>query len=129
MKKLEQVKPFHTDDRGKMSYLSDGKTKVNDVLIMTCKKGAVRANHYHHHDTHHMYLIEGKYEYISRDMKKKGGPVKREIILPGQLVKTPPMIAHKVRYLEDSLVVVLTTEPRDQKSYEKDTVRLEVEDL
>lgn len=128
MQDVVKIKPFHTDTRGDMSYLSDGKIHITDVLIMTCKKGAVRANHYHHHDTHHMYLIDGKYEYISRDMRKKNAPIKREIIKPGQLVKTPPRIAHKVRYLEDSLVVVLTTEPRDQKNYEKDTVRMEVEE-
>lgn len=129
MKDVIKIKPFHTDNRGTLSYLSDGKIKINETLIMTCKKGAIRANHYHKHDTHYMYLIEGKYEYLTRDMRKKNAPLKKEVILPGQLVVSPPMVAHKVRYLKDSLVVVLTTEPRDQKSYEKDTVRLEVEDL
>lgn len=126
---IKKIAPFHADPRGTLAYLSDPNQafKITDVLWMESKKGSVRANHYHKQDTHTMYLVSGKFEYLARDMRHPEAPMERAIVHPGEIVTSPPWMAHKVVFLEDSCVVVLTTEPRDQAHYEEDTVRLEVD--
>lgn len=128
MKHVKKITPFHVDERGTISYLSTGEFQYTDSLFITSTKGAVRANHFHKKDTHSIYLISGKCEYITKDMSKENGKLYKVIVTPGHLITTPPMWAHKVIFLEKSEFVVLTTEPRDQTHYEDDTVRLEVED-
>lgn len=124
MKYLKKIKPFYTDPRGSLSYLSDQKIKIKDVLLITSKKGAVRANHYHKKDTHYIYLVSGKLEYSYKDIKKSADKMTSCKVYPGELIITTPMIAHKVVALKDSLMVVLTSEPREQKKYEKEIIRL-----
>lgn len=128
MDQIKTIAPFHTDDRGSISYLSDKKIEIKDVLVLDSKKGAVRANHYHKNDIHYMYIVSGKFEYISKDMRKTNSKPEHVIVGAGEMVITPPMFAHKVKFLEDTVAIVLTTEPRDQEHYEKDTIRLEVEE-
>lgn len=127
MKHIKKIKPFHKDKRGALSYISEPSIKVKDVLIISSKKGAVRANHFHKKDTHIIYLLEGKFKYITRDLKNKKAKSKTVIVTRGESVITPPKLAHKVVFTEDSLMVVVTTENRSQKKYESDTTRLEVE--
>lgn len=127
MKHIRKIKPFHTDKRGALSYLTDSNMKIKDVLAISSKKGSVRANHYHKKDTHLIYLIKGKFKYITRSMKDKKLKPKTVIIKAGQIVVTPPTLAHKVVFTEDSFMIVVTTESRKQSKYESDTVRLEVE--
>jgi len=127
MKHIKKVKPFFKDGRGALSYVSEPFMKVKDVLIISSKKGAVRANHVHKRDSHIIYLIDGKFKYITRDLSKRNAKSKVVIVKKGESVFTPPKLAHKVVFVEDSLMVVITTENRDQKRYEADITRLEVE--
>jgi len=127
MKHIKKVKPFHTDKRGALSYITDQSMRIKDVLVISSKKGAVRANHFHKKDTHLIYLQEGKFKYITKDMQNKKAKSKTVIIKKGEIVVTPPKLAHKVVFLENSLMIVVTTESRNQAKYESDTVRLEVE--
>ncbi|OGK18269.1 hypothetical protein A3G67_03165 [Candidatus Roizmanbacteria bacterium RIFCSPLOWO2_12_FULL_40_12] len=127
MKHIRKVKAFHKDKRGKLSYLTHEKMRIKDVLAISSKKGAVRANHYHKKDTHLIYLIKGKFKYITRVLGKKKSKSKTIVIKAGEIVVTPPKLAHKVVFLEDSFMVVVTTESRVQSKYEADTIRLEVE--
>ena len=128
-KYVKKIVPFHTDDRGEMAYLTDPENpfKITEVLWLDSKKGAIRANHYHKKDTHIICLVSGKFEYITKDMSDPNAKIEKTIVNPGEMAISPAMIAHKVIFLEDSLAVVLTTEPRDQEHYEADTVRLEIE--
>lgn len=128
MENIKIITPFHTDDRGTLAYLSDQKIKIRDVLVLDSKKGAIRANHYHKEDIHYMYIVSGSFEYITKNMSEENPKIERAIVKAGEMVITPPMFAHKVIFLEDTLAIVLTTEPRDQEHYEKDTIRLEVDE-
>jgi quercetin dioxygenase-like cupin family protein len=127
MKHIKKVMPFHTDHRGAISYLSEPGMRISDVLIIDSKKEAIRANHYHKHDSHIIYLVKGKFNYITRDMSDPKAKSVTTVVNEGESVITPPMLAHKVEFLEDSVMIVITTEKRDQKQYEADTVRLEVQ--
>ena len=126
MKYIKKLKPFHIDLRGEMTHLLDEKFKIKAVLLITCKKGAIRANHYHKKDTHHSYMLKGKMEYTYQNLNSKNKNKKTITVNVGELVITPPMTAHAMKFLEDSVILALTTEPREQKKYEKDTVRVEV---
>lgn len=109
-----------------MTHLLDGKTPIVSAVWITCFKGAVRANHYHKHDTHICYMVEGSMDYIYKDLKKKNGAFESVIVKKGDIVITPPMEAHAMRFRQDSIFLALTTEPRDQNAYEGDTVRIEL---
>lgn len=122
MKTVRKIKPFFVDKRGEMSFLLEDETSITSALLISSKKGSVRAEHYHKKDTHYAYLLEGKMEYSYKDMENKKSRKRKIIINKGELIFTPPMIAHAMKFPEDSVFIVLTTEKRNQKSYEKDTV-------
>jgi len=47
--------------------------------------------------------------------------MEKQIIEPCSLVITPKMIAHAMKFLEDSVMLNLTTGRRDSKNYEEHT--------
>lgn len=110
------------DDRGIIEKLAEGNYQA--VLRITSKAGSVRANHYHQRDSHLCYLVSGKIEYFHRPALDESAPLEREIITPGQLFYTPPMVAHAMHFLEDSEFYCFTTQSRDQGVYEEDVVRI-----
>lgn len=141
MKFIKKIKPFHVDERGEMFYLLDKSIPITSVLYITCKKGAVRANHYHKKDTHYSYMVNGSMEYTYKEINpstssgqnsplRQGSEgqakLKTIIVSSGEIVETPPMTVHAMRFLEDSIFIALTTEARNQKKYEKDTVRVKL---
>jgi quercetin dioxygenase-like cupin family protein len=126
MKHVQKIKPFHIDERGEMSYLLPEDTKIVSSLFITSKKGSVRANHYHKKDTHYCYVLKGKIEYSYINLNAKTKKKRSIIVNTGEVICTTPMILHAMKYLEDTEFLVLTTEKRDQKKYEKDTVRVKL---
>ncbi|MBI2028426.1 MAG: cupin domain-containing protein [Candidatus Levybacteria bacterium] len=121
-----KVKPFFKDERGEMSHLLKDKQKINGALLITCKKGSIRANHYHKKDTHYSYVLKGSMEYVYKDLSNKDSKKKSVIVKEGEIVETPPMVMHAMKFLEDSIFIALTTEERDRGRYEKDTVRIQL---
>ena len=61
-----------------------------------------------------------------RSQAKSGEKLKTIVVNAGEIVESPPMTMHAMRFLEDSIFIALTTEARDQKKYEKDTVRVKL---
>ena len=94
------------------------------MLLITSKKGMVRSNHYHKKDTHWIYVVSGKMEYYEKPVK--GGRIKKTVLEPMDMVYTPAMMIHAVKFLKDSVLLALSTQARDQKDYEKDTVRMKL---
>lgn len=125
MKYIKRVKPFFIDDRGEMIKLFDENDKITSALYITCNKGAIRANHYHKKDTHYSYMVSGKMEYSYKNVNSKNPP-KSIIVKTGEMVYTPAMIIHSMRFLEDSVFIALATKPRSRKNYENDTIRIEL---
>ncbi|MBI2010397.1 MAG: WxcM-like domain-containing protein [Candidatus Chisholmbacteria bacterium] len=122
------IKPLAKDRRGKIVNILEEKkfAQIANILVIDSKKGTVRANHYHKRDSHYMYLISGKMRYSAKDMRRKNAQLRSVIVNAGEIVYTPPMTAHAVEFLEDSLFLALATKSRRQKAYEKDTVRLKL---
>jgi quercetin dioxygenase-like cupin family protein len=126
IKLIKQISPEFVDERGEIfKLLDDGKTVIKSVLLITCKKGAIRANHYHKKDTHHVYLLSGSMEYTEAAVDGKGYK-ETVIVKKGDLVYTPSNVAHAMHFLEDSVFLTLSTESRHQDAYENDIVRVKV---
>lgn len=116
---VRKIKPAFEDKRGAIINILE--EPITHVAIITSKKGAIRANHYHPDQTQYEYLISGRYESCSKDLKKEDAEMEKQLIGPGNLVITPPMIAHAMKFLENSVMLNLTTGMRDSKSYEHHT--------
>ena len=116
--KLE--KPF-VDDRGNIQPLVDKLMK--SAVLINSKKGSLRANHYHKTDWHYCFVLSGEIEYFHR---KTGSNEEPEILIvkKDQMVFTPPMVDHAMKFNEDTLFLTLSRNSRDQDTYEKDVVRI-----
>ncbi len=118
--KLE--KPF-VDGRGSIQPLVD--IMMKSAVMIESKAGSLRANHYHKTDWHYCYVVSGTIEYLHRPT---GSDQEPEIILvnEGEMVFTPPLIDHGMRFPVDTVFLTLSRNPRDQESYEADVVRVDM---
>jgi dTDP-4-dehydrorhamnose 3,5-epimerase-like enzyme len=112
--------PF-LDDRGAVQPLVD--MTMRSALMITSRKGTVRANHYHKSDWHYCYVVSGAIDYYWREVGSSEPPRKVHIG-PGQLFFTPPLVEHAMVFAEDTVFLTLAGNPRDQDSYEDDLVRV-----
>jgi dTDP-4-dehydrorhamnose 3,5-epimerase-like enzyme len=115
------------DDRGVIEQLS--KEGYDSVLRITSKKGTVRANHYHHKDSHVCYVLKGKIRYVEQDLLPDGtlntaSPLREYIIERGQCFYTAPMIAHAMEFMEDTEFLAISPRTGDSKEYEHDLIRV-----
>jgi quercetin dioxygenase-like cupin family protein len=119
------IKPEFTDARGDiMPILDDGTTNIRSVLIINSKKGSIRANHYHKEDSHYCYMVSGKMEYFEKPIDAPDSEIETAIVEAGDMVYSPPMVVHAMRFLEDTTWIVLATKSRKDGAYEDDTVRV-----
>ena len=127
MKLFKNIKPEFVDDRGAITHLlDDGKTNIRSTLIIASKKGAVRANHYHKEDSHYCYMLSGKMEYFEKPVEGDDSQIEKAVLETGDMVYSPPMAIHAMRFLEDTTWVVLATKSRKDGAYEDDTVRVKL---
>jgi len=122
------------DERGVIERLLQG--DFQSVLRTTQKKGTIRANHYHKHDSHTGYVVTGKVHYMTRPVltdTTTGKLVvadesyqKIYIVEQGQLFHTPPMVAHATVALEDTDILYFTPRSGQQGEYENDVIRVEL---
>ena len=111
----------HEDARGIIRDIIAGVT-VDSVSLITCKTGAVRANHYHKETTQYTYVVSGRLTYACQ---VEGGQVETREVAEGDITKSLPGERHAFKALEDSVILQLSHGPRQGMDYEKDTFRLE----
>ena len=111
------------DARGAIQPLVD--SIMRSALIITSKKGTVRANHYHKTDWHYCYVMSGSIAYYHRPVGSKAKPEK-VLVKTGELFFTPPMVEHAMVFPKDTTFLTLSFNARNQKAYEKDLVRIEL---
>lgn len=121
---VQLEKPF-VDDRGAIQPLVDRMMK--SAVMIESKKGALRANHYHKTDWHYCYVISGAIEYYHRPTGSEDEP-EMLLVKEGQMVFTPPMVDHGMKFPEDTVFLTLSRNPRDQATYEADVVRVDMLD-
>ena len=107
------------DARGQIINIADG--NLGDVAVIFSKQSALRANHVHENDWHLSYMVFGSMSYSWND-----GKISHSVhVKAGDLIFTPPKIAHKMTFLEESCFVAVAALNRDSENYEMDTTRLE----
>ena len=116
---VKKIEPALEDERGIIANILE--EPISHVAIITSKKGSIRGNHYHPEQIQYEYLISGRYESVSKDLNEKDSKEERQIIEPGSLVITPKMIAHAMKFLEDSVMLNLTTGRRDANNFSEHT--------
>lgn len=122
-----KIKPEFIDERGYISRIvDDDSLKFRAVLYITSKKGTTRGNHYHKGDYHYVYCLSGKFRYSEKNMSKNNSTIESVILEPGDLVLSNAMTAHAMEFLEDTVFLAVTTEPREQDKYEQDTIRIKI---
>lgn len=111
----------HVDARGAIQSLVNFPMK--NLSIITSERGSVRSNHYHVTDWHYMYVLSGSFDYYYRPTNSGETP-KVDRYRAGEMVFTPPMEDHATVFLEDSVLLVASRNPRDQEAYESDVRRV-----
>ncbi len=110
------------DERGYILSIAD--SKISNVSIIKCNSKSLRSNHYHKTDSHFMYVLKGEIDYFYK--KIDDDEIKYFKIKQGQNIYTPPFEIHATYFPVDTELIVSSTNPRDQKTYEKDTVRVDL---
>ena len=118
---IVQLEEPHVDDRGSIQSLVNFPMK--NLSLISSVKGSVRSNHYHETDWHYMYVLSGKFDYYYRPT---GSDTESEKITvsEGGMVFTPPMEDHATVFLEDTKLLAMSRNPRDQEAYEADVRRV-----
>jgi oxalate decarboxylase/phosphoglucose isomerase-like protein (cupin superfamily) len=107
------------DHRG--SILSIVDAPIKNVSLIKCSEGSIRSNHYHKTDYHFMYVLVGRIDYFFRPMNKQS--IEYLEVSEGQSIFTPKLEWHATFFPINTDLVVSSLNPRDQKTYEEDTVR------
>jgi|TARA_B100001093_G_C26001932_1_gene666042 oxalate decarboxylase/phosphoglucose isomerase-like protein (cupin superfamily) len=123
IKNLLTLDKPHSDNRGCIQSIVNENN--SNVSIITSKKFSIRSNHYHLTDSHFMYTIKGSYYYLFKPANSNH-ILTRVKVNQGSLIFTPPMESHVTIFLEDTTLLVISKNPRDQETYEKDTVRVDL---
>ena len=108
------------DTRGEILSIVD--EPVMNVSIITCNAGALRSNHYHRSDFHFMYVLEGEIDYFYKAVDSD--EVRYLKIKAGDNIFTPDNEVHATYFPLKTRLIVSSKYPRDQETYEKDTVRM-----
>ena len=113
--------PAHSDQRGFIQSLVNFPMK--NISLISSQKGSVRSNHYHLTDWHYMYVLSGAFDYYYRPSETDAKPSVIRV-KAGEMVFTPPMEDHATVFLEDTQLLAMSRNPRDQESYEADVKRV-----
>lgn len=113
--------PAHVDDRGYIQSLVNFPMK--NLSLIASKKGSLRSNHYHVTDWHYMYILKGSFDYYYRPTGSTGEPAVIRV-QAGEMVFTPPMEDHATVFLDDTELLAMSRNPRDQETYEEDVRRV-----
>ncbi len=109
------------DERGEILSIVDD--KVSNVSIIKCNAHTIRSNHYHLTDWHLMYVLKGKIDYFFRKIDVED--VNYLEVNQGDNIFTPSMEIHATYFPVETTLIVSSLNPRDQKTYESDTIRVD----
>ncbi len=118
---IVELEAPHVDDRGSIQSLVNFPMK--NLSLISSVKGSVRSNHYHETDWHYMYVLSGKFDYYYRPTNSNEES-KKVTVSAGEMVFTPPLEDHATVFLEDTKLLAMSRNPRDQDTYEADVRRV-----
>jgi quercetin dioxygenase-like cupin family protein len=126
MMEVTKINPVHEDRRGKIIDILVNQP-VEHVNLITFKKNATRANHYHEQTLHYNYVLEGTIKLYTKS--PKDDKIVIQTLVSGDLVLIPPGQRHALVAVEDAALLVFSRGPRGGVNYENDTYRLKPEEL
>jgi len=104
----EEIKPAHADERRSLTPIFNGDFTALQIKLLKIKKGSELGNHYHHYKET-FYLLEGKVDYVFENIETKE---RQEIHLKkDERITIEPKIAHKARFLLDTIMIEGTQWP------------------
>ena len=109
------------DRRGSIISIVDD--VVQNVSLITCNAGSIRSNHYHKKDFHYMYVLEGEIDYFYKELNND--VVHYFKVKKNDIIFTPKNEIHATFFPLRTKLIVSSMLPRDQETYENDTVRVE----
>ena len=109
------------DIRGSIVSIVDD--VVQNVSLITCNAGSIRSNHYHKKDFHYMYVLEGEIDYFYKELNND--VVHYFKVKKNDIIFTPKNEIHATFFPLKTKLIVSSMLPRDQETYENDTVRVE----
>ena len=109
------------DIRGSIVSIVDD--VVQNVSLITCNAGSIRSNHYHKKDFHYMYVLEGEIDYFNKEINND--VVHYFKVKKDDIIFTPKNEIHATFFPSRTKLIVSSKLPRDQETYENDTVRVE----
>ena len=113
------------DKRGEILSIID--ETINNVSLISCNPKSIRSNHYHKTDWHFIYVLEGKIDYFFKKINSK--TVSYFEVKKGDNIFSPPLEIHATFFPVKTKLIVCSRNLRDQKNYEKDTVRVKFIDF
>ena len=117
------IKSINRDNDKRGSIVSIVDHLSNNVSLIECKRGSIRSNHYHLTDWHFMYVLEGSIDYFFKKIKSE--KIHYINVKKNENIFTPCLEIHGTYFSEDTRLIVTSKNPRDQITYEKDTVRVD----
>ena len=111
----------NADTRGSIVSIVDDVTQ--NVSLITCYAGSIRSNHYHKKDFHYMYVLEGEIDYFYKDINSD--IINYFKVKKDDIIFTPKNEIHATFFPFQTKLIVSSKLPRDQETYENDTVRVE----
>jgi len=111
---------IYADARGRIIALPEFPTA--HAMIIESTVGAVRGNHYHHHESHLMYVVSGRMIYLEQ---QEDGETLMLDVEPGGAVVSPRGLAHATVFPERSVIAVLSDVDRGGDRYESEVVRVD----
>tara|TARA_B100001057_G_scaffold194463_1_gene195287 strand:- start:2006 stop:2431 length:426 start_codon:yes stop_codon:yes gene_type:complete len=109
------------DERGEILSIVDH--NVSNVSIINCNANTIRSNHYHLSDWHIMHVLSGKIDYFYKEIDSN--EINYLEVKKGDNIFTPSLEVHATYFPVKTKLIVSSLNPRDQETYEKDTIRVE----
>ncbi len=104
----KEIEPAHEDERRSLTPIFNGDFTALQLKLLKIKEGSILGNHYHNY-SETFYLLHGEAEYIFENIDTKE---RQEINLKkGQRITIEPRIAHKAKFLEDTVMIECTQWP------------------
>ena len=116
--------PF-VDERGIIQPIVD--VDLKSAVLITSKKGSIRANHYHKTDWHYAYILQGKIDYFWRKIGDKE-KTHSETFSKNQMFFTPPLVEHAMFFPVETIFITFAKNRRDHDNHESDLVRVQLID-
>ncbi len=121
--KIIKLKKDFEDKRGIISDLFYDKS-IKHISLISSKKGSVRGNNYFKKNYQYIYNLGTTFEYWYKKIGQK--KVKKKLIKKNQLLLTPPLEVHALKFHTNNKLLEFSTLSILQKNRLKDSVKIKI---